>query len=256
MNLEAKSAEKPQYTHKILDLATSPKHRGAYFQEDAMDRGMALVEGKYKDLKVYWLVQPENDEVYSAKFFAYGGTLSLAIGEILCTLIEGRVFTNPNVISLEEVERLMRDEENTPYIPPEELSEKLIAVPEILKETRQRYPDSKKLTEASKAVKKLQKDPRNFSSLSEAGKQWMDLAKEKQLEKIEAIIDADIRPGLNMDGGDITIMDLEDGYKIKVNWEGACGGCASSAGATLSFLEDKLRKEIFEGLTVESESMF
>ena len=31
------------------------KHRGAYYLEDAGEKGMALVEAKFKDTKLYWI---------------------------------------------------------------------------------------------------------------------------------------------------------------------------------------------------------
>ncbi len=241
------------YSQKILDLASAPKHRGAYFHEDAKDKNMALVEGKYRDLKVYWLVNPETDTVFSAKFFAYGGTLSLAIGEAICTLVEGHNFTDPGVFSIQDIENFLRDTPDTPALA-EEKEDTFTAVIEILKETRRNYPDAKNVAVATQKASEIKNDPRDFSSLDEAGKKWLDTPKEEQLKKIEEVLTKDIRPGLNMDGGDITVLDLEEGYKLKVNWEGACGGCSSSAGATLSYLEDKLRKELFEGLKVESDS--
>src|SRR5690606_12972335 len=72
----------------------------------------------------------------------------------------------------------------------------------------------------------------------------------EQLKTIEGIIETDIRPGLNMDGGDLRIQDLEDGQRLLIKWQGACGGCASSTGATLAYIEDSLRRQVFSGMQV------
>jgi Fe-S cluster biogenesis protein NfuA len=45
-------------------------------------------------------------------------------------------------------------------------------------------------------------------------------------EKVEEIINK-IRPSLQMDGGDIELIDVKDGV-VKVMLKGACGGCPMS----------------------------
>ena len=45
-------------------------------------------------------------------------------------------------------------------------------------------------------------------------------------EKIEKALE-DIRPSLQMDGGDIELVSIEDGI-VKVRLTGACGGCPMS----------------------------
>jgi NifU-like protein len=77
------SVTEEKFSEKLEAVAKSPKNRGAYYQEEATEKGMALVEAKFKDMKLYWLVDTEEDRIYSAKFFAYGGKVSVAIGETL-----------------------------------------------------------------------------------------------------------------------------------------------------------------------------
>ncbi|MBS4021022.1 MAG: NifU family protein [Dethiobacter sp.] len=45
-------------------------------------------------------------------------------------------------------------------------------------------------------------------------------------EKVEAALEL-IRPSLQMDGGDVTLVDVEDGV-VKVRLTGACAGCPMS----------------------------
>lgn len=44
-------------------------------------------------------------------------------------------------------------------------------------------------------------------------------------EKVQAVIDKDIRPMLQADGGDIELVSVEKDGTIKVKLTGACGGC-------------------------------
>lgn len=48
------------------------------------------------------------------------------------------------------------------------------------------------------------------------------------ISRIQEIIDSQIRPALQSDGGDIELVDVEDGI-VKVRLVGACAHCPSSA---------------------------
>lgn len=67
--------------------------------------------------------------------------------------------------------------------------------------------------------------------------------------KLEEIIDREIRPGLQADGGDLRILDLEDNI-LTVQYEGACGSCPSSTAGTLQGIESILRHEFREDVQV------
>lgn len=71
-----------------------------------------------------------------------------------------------------------------------------------------------------------------------------------EIGKINAILDQTIRPALQMDGGDIQIVQFE-GNVVKVNYQGACGSCPSSAMGTLKAIENLLRDEYKPDIVVE-----
>jgi Fe-S cluster biogenesis protein NfuA len=48
------------------------------------------------------------------------------------------------------------------------------------------------------------------------------------IARIQEIIEQQIRPSLKAHGGDIELVDVEDGI-VKVKLRGACSGCPSSA---------------------------
>jgi Fe-S cluster biogenesis protein NfuA len=60
--------------------------------------------------------------------------------------------------------------------------------------------------------------------------------------KLEEIIDREIRPGLQADGGDLVVLELLDNI-VTVKYEGACGSCPSSRTGTLQGIEGILRHE-------------
>ena len=71
-----------------------------------------------------------------------------------------------------------------------------------------------------------------------------------EVVKINSILDATIRPALQMDGGDLQIMKYENKI-LKVFYQGACGSCPSSSAGTLMAIENILKDEFDPGITVE-----
>ena len=71
-----------------------------------------------------------------------------------------------------------------------------------------------------------------------------------EIQKIEAILDQTVRPALQADGGDLQIISLENNV-VKVNYQGACGSCPSSAMGTLKAIENILKEEFNPNTVVQ-----
>jgi Fe-S cluster biogenesis protein NfuA len=69
-------------------------------------------------------------------------------------------------------------------------------------------------------------------------------------EKIEAAMKK-IRPMLQRDGGDVELVDVEDGV-VKVRLQGACAGCPMSQMTIKNGIERILKQEIPEIKSVVS----
>jgi Fe-S cluster biogenesis protein NfuA len=69
-------------------------------------------------------------------------------------------------------------------------------------------------------------------------------------EKVQKAIDK-IRPSLQADGGDVELVDVEDGI-VKVRLRGACAGCPMSQMTLKNGIERLLKQEIPEVKSVES----
>jgi Fe-S cluster biogenesis protein NfuA len=61
-----------------------------------------------------------------------------------------------------------------------------------------------------------------------------------RLDEINLLLDRQIRPYLQGDGGDLFILGL-DGNKLTVHYQGACGTCPSSISGTLQGIQNLLR---------------
>jgi Fe-S cluster biogenesis protein NfuA len=63
-------------------------------------------------------------------------------------------------------------------------------------------------------------------------------------EKVEEVL-AKVRPMLQRDGGDVELVEVDDGT-VKVRLTGACGGCPMATMTLKRGIEAKLKEEIPE----------
>ncbi len=68
-------------------------------------------------------------------------------------------------------------------------------------------------------------------------------------EQVEQVLEK-IRPSLQADGGDVELVDVEEGI-VKVRLQGACAGCPMSQMTLKNGIERILKQEIPEVKSVE-----
>ncbi|NPV61084.1 MAG: NifU family protein [Methanotrichaceae archaeon] len=61
-------------------------------------------------------------------------------------------------------------------------------------------------------------------------------------EDVEATLER-IREGLRVDGGDVELVDIEDGI-VKLRLQGSCAGCPFSQMTLKNFIEKELKKSV------------
>ncbi len=69
------------------------------------------------------------------------------------------------------------------------------------------------------------------------------------MDRIDLILDQMIRPSLQMDGGDIEILDFTNNI-LTIRYMGACGGCPSSMSGTLEAIRSIVKDEIHEDIEI------
>ena len=74
----------------------------------------------------------------------------------------------------------------------------------------------------------------------------MDQSKKQELlKKVSAVID-NIKPYLQADGGDVTLIDITDDLTVKVKLTGACNGCPFSMMTLKSGIEQAVKEKVPE----------
>lgn len=73
----------------------------------------------------------------------------------------------------------------------------------------------------------------------------------QKMMKIQQVINDELRPGLQADGGDLELLDI-DGDRVIVKLKGACAGCPGAQTTLKRWVEARLREEVSPSLTVTS----
>lgn len=69
-------------------------------------------------------------------------------------------------------------------------------------------------------------------------------------DRVEKVLD-EIRPALQMDGGDVELVDVEESGVVKVKLMGNCGSCPSSTMTLKMGIERAIMENIPEVVSVE-----
>lgn len=76
------------------------------------------------------------------------------------------------------------------------------------------------------------------------------MAEETLYQRVDRALDQ-IRPAIRMDGGEVELVDVEEGV-AKVRMMGACGGCPMSTMTLKMGIERAIRAQVPEVKTVEA----
>ena len=71
-----------------------------------------------------------------------------------------------------------------------------------------------------------------------------------EMAQINEILDQTVRPALQMDGGDIQLVDYKNNT-LRVFYQGACGSCPSATMGTLKAIENILKDQFSPDVVVE-----
>lgn len=71
------------------------------------------------------------------------------------------------------------------------------------------------------------------------------MPKEQIVEKVEKSIEV-IRPFLQNDGGDISLVEVTDDYVVKIKLHGACGSCPYSIMTLKNGVEQAIMRDVPE----------
>lgn len=276
------------YTEKVMDHFKNPRNVGAIPNADGTGQVGSLVCGDA--LKLTIKVNKDTDVIEDAKFETFGCASAIASSSILTEMVKGKTIaeaskiTNQDiadalgtlpaekmhcsVMGMEALEAAVKSyRQGGKAVVFEQQSEKIVChcfnVSEetIIKAIRANHlktvDDVTHFTKAGggcgRCKGEIQKilDKVNVAhETSNAPKTFAQMTLVEKIRKIEQVLESDVRPMLNMDGGSAELVDL-NGTVVKVRLVGMCSGCAGAAGTLKHVIEKALQEKVDPSLTVE-----
>ena len=310
-----------EYSNEVVNRMNNPKNQGEITEERAKELGAKLIIADFgaescgDAVRLYWAVDPSNDKILESKFKSFGCGTAIASSDVMAELCVNKTVDEAVKITNIDVEFALRDNPDTPAVPPQKMHCSVMAYDVIKKAAGEykgvdmesfeeeeiicecarvslatlkeviRINDLKTVEEITDFTKAgafckscikpggheekdiylvdILADTRaameeeklkNAADAVESGNLTFDkMTLVQRIKAIDEVLDADIRPMLAMDGGNMEIIDIKENiphYDLYIRYLGACSGCASGSTGTLYAIESVLRQKIDENLRV------
>lgn len=314
-----------EYSKKVQDRMNNPKFMGEITQEEADKKDYKLIIADFgaescgDAVRLYWLVDEKTNKIMDAKFKSFGCGTAIASSDTMAELCIGKTVDEAVKITNIDVEKAMRDDPNTPAVPPQKMHCSVMAY-DVIKAAAAQYkgvdPEHfedeiivcecarvslgtikeviklnnlktvEEITQFTKAgafckscIKPGGHEKREYHLIDILTQTRAEMEQEKlkaladakvsggtndmsfeelntigKFKAVESIIDDEIRPMLQFDGGNLEILDVktdESGKtEIYIRYLGACSGCASGSSGTLYAIENVLQENLSPNIRV------
>ncbi len=274
-----------EYTEKVKELFLHPKNAGEIENPDAVGEVGSIVCGDA--LKLTLRIDRKTDRIIDAKFRTFGCASAIASSSALTELIKGKTvdealrITNRDiadylgslprekmhcsVMGMEALQAAIANYRGEK--PPEAEEGKIVCecfgvtdekIKRVIRENNlQTVEDVTNFTKAGggcgSCIPEIEKILREVRGERVAAKPEMPRRKLTNIQKIamiQEVMEREIRPLLQADGGDVELVDVE-GNKVTVSLRGMCTGCLM-ADVTVKNIEKKLKELVSEELFVEA----
>ncbi len=116
-----------QYSDKVNGRMDNPVHRGELTEEDAKRLGGKLIVADWgaescgDTVRLYWVVNPDTGVILDSKFKSFGCGTAIASSDIMAELCIGKRVEEAVKITNIDVEKALRDDPQTPAVPPQKM---------------------------------------------------------------------------------------------------------------------------------------
>ncbi len=115
------------YSNKVTSLMNNPQHQGEIFPEEAEAHGNKLIVADFgaescgDAVRLYWEVDPKDDKIVNSKFKSFGCGTAIASSDVMTELCIGKTVQEAVKITNIDVEFALRDDPETPAVPPQKM---------------------------------------------------------------------------------------------------------------------------------------
>ncbi len=116
-----------EYSNKVTTLMNNPVNQGEITEEEAAAHGNKLIVADFgaescgDAVRLYWEVDPETDVIEKAKFKSFGCGTAIASSDMMTELCVGKTVADAVKITNIDVEMALRDDPETPAVPPQKM---------------------------------------------------------------------------------------------------------------------------------------
>jgi len=133
-----------EYSQKVQDLMNNPKNMGEITEEEAKEIGGELIVADFgaescgDAVRLYWVVDPKTDKILESKFKSFGCGTAIASSDTMAELCKGKTVDEAVKITNIDVEKAMRDNPETPAVPPQKMHCSVMAY-DVIKKAASQY---------------------------------------------------------------------------------------------------------------------
>lgn len=116
-----------EYSDIVVDRMNNPQHQGHITEEEAEAMNAKLVVADFgaescgDAVRLYWAVEKDSDKIMGSKFKSFGCGTAIASSDIMTELCMGKTVDEAVKITNIDVEKAMRDNPDTPAVPPQKM---------------------------------------------------------------------------------------------------------------------------------------
>ncbi len=133
-----------EYSQKVTDLMNNPQNMGEITEEEAKAMGAKLIVADFgaescgDAVRLYWAVDPKTDIILESKFKSFGCGTAIASSDTMASLCKGKTVDEAVKITNIDVEHAMRDNPDTPAVPPQKMHCSVMAY-DVIKKAAAEY---------------------------------------------------------------------------------------------------------------------
>ncbi len=133
-----------EYSQKVQDRMNNPLYMGEFTEEDAKKRNAKLIVADFgaescgDAVRLYWLVDEKTDKILDARFKSFGCGTAIASSDVMAELTIGKTVKEAVKITNLDVEFAMRDNPDTPAVPPQKMHCSVMAY-DVIKKAAAQY---------------------------------------------------------------------------------------------------------------------
>ena len=116
-----------EYSNQVVNRMNNPKHQGEITEERAAELGAKLIVADFgaescgDAVRLYWAVDEKDDRILESKFKSFGCGTAIASSDVMAELCIGKTVDQAVKITNIDVEFALRDNAETPAVPPQKM---------------------------------------------------------------------------------------------------------------------------------------